>query len=603
MNIVSGFKLEFVSEPTQLFIPHQIQFSKSENEAIGLELDRLLGIGAVTNSQHEKGEFISNIFTRNKSNGKIRVILNLKNLNQFVSYHHFKMEHLPFVLELVHENDYFGSIDLSDAYFSVPVAQEHWKYFKFMWNGVLYAYKVMMFGLSSAPRIFTKICKPILACLRASHAIRCSLYIDDMIVMAHTASALTKNLDIICNLFEDLGFNINYEKSMLSPSNLVKHLGYIIDSSSMTIAIPNEKNVEIREKCKSFSASNSTSIRQGASLIGTLQAYSQGTEWGRLFYRDLDRDKIKALRKSAGNFEALYSLSAETKENLKFWITAENLSPRFFGYRVYHAQIFSDASLTGWGAHLEGVKAGGNWSADESIYHINWLELKACWLGLKSFVSNRRNLNVSVRLDNTCAIHYINNMGGVIESLDHLAKDIWLWCREKSLFITASYIPGSENVIADFASRNIAVNTEWSLKLDIFLELNSRFGPLDCDLFASRLNHKLDKYVSWHPDPNSNFVDAFSQRWTDLGLCYAFPPFNLIGKVLNKVINEKLELILIAPNWPTQHWFSSLVDCLVEEPMLLPCKSDTVCLEHDKKSVHPIWQKLNLICCRLSGRR
>lgn len=603
MSIVSGFKLEFVSKPIQRCIPHQIRFSKDENIAIGVELDRLLDIGAVIHSQHEKGEFISNIFVRSKSSGKIRVILNLKELNRFVCYHHFKMEHLPFVLELVHMNDQFGSIDLSDAYFSVPVAQDHWKYFKFMWNGVLYAYKVMMFGLSPAPRIFTKICKPILASLRASHAIRCSLYIDDMIVMAHSASDLTKNLDLVCNLFQDLGFVINYEKSMLTPSCVVKHLGFIIDSNSMSISIPDEKHLEIRGKCRMFSVPDSISIRQGASLIGTLQAYGQGTEWGRLFYRDMERDKIKALRRNVGNFEAKYCLSEGTRQNLKFWMTTGKPSPRFFGHRSYHTEIFSDASLTGWGAHLGGTKAGGNWSREESTYHINWLELKACWLALKSFASNSRNINIAVRLDNTCAMHYVNNMGGVIESLDHLAKEIWLWCRERNLFITASYIPGSENVIADFASRNINVNTEWSLNGDIFHDINAHFGPLKCDLFASRLNHKLNKYVSWRPDPNSVFVDAFSQSWNTLGLCYAFPPFNLIGKVLNKVFNERLELVIVLPNWPTQHWFPSVLECLVDEPILLPCKPDTVCLEHDKESLHPIWKKLNLICCRLSGKR
>jgi hypothetical protein len=92
---------------------------------------------------------------RQKSNGKIRIILNLKPLNKFIKYEHFKMEHLGFVCDLIQSNDWLGSIDLSDAYFSVPIAREHRKYLKFFRGGKLYMYQVMVSGLTSAPRIFT----------------------------------------------------------------------------------------------------------------------------------------------------------------------------------------------------------------------------------------------------------------------------------------------------------------------------------------------------------------------------------------------------------------------------------------------------------------
>lgn len=56
-----------------------------------------------------------------KKDSTVRVILNLKELNSDVEYHHVKMETLKSALFLVKNNCFFGSIDLTDAYFSVKV--------------------------------------------------------------------------------------------------------------------------------------------------------------------------------------------------------------------------------------------------------------------------------------------------------------------------------------------------------------------------------------------------------------------------------------------------------------------------------------------------
>lgn len=127
--------LEFAEPPYQTHVPRQLVFSKTELAVIDTEIDRLLSIGAICTCGHEEGEFISHIFTRTKSNGKIRIILNLKPLNKFIAYEHFKMEHLDFVCELTQPGDWFASIDLSDAYFSVPIHKSHWKYLKFFLEG------------------------------------------------------------------------------------------------------------------------------------------------------------------------------------------------------------------------------------------------------------------------------------------------------------------------------------------------------------------------------------------------------------------------------------------------------------------------------------
>jgi hypothetical protein len=106
-------------------------------------------------------------------------------------------------------------------------------------------------------------------------------------------------------------------------------------------------------------------------------------------------------------------------------------------------------------------------------------------------------------------------------------------------------------VQADRASRHFNDRTEWELDSKVFNMLCKVFGTPDIDLFASRLNHKVDTYFSWQADPYSVGTDAFLYNWRNYKLCFAFSPFSLqlVLRVLQKTMGDeaKLILILIAP--------------------------------------------------------
>lgn len=161
-----GYSIEFESKPFQRKVPTPINFNKEQFEIIENEVLDLLSKKAISVSNYESGQFISNIFIVEKKNGKYRPVINLKKLNEFIQYHHFKMETLESVLSSVRRNSFFVSIDLKDAYLSVPVNKNHRKYLKFIWNGILYHCNALIFGLASAPRVFTKIMKLVFAYLR-----------------------------------------------------------------------------------------------------------------------------------------------------------------------------------------------------------------------------------------------------------------------------------------------------------------------------------------------------------------------------------------------------------------------------------------------------
>ena len=101
--------------------------------------------------------FFSNIFLRPKKDGSFRPIINLRWLNAFVAYHHFKMETIRTAIQLIRPNCFMASIDLKDAYLSVPIAKEYRIYLRFAWQNKVYEFTCLPFGLECAPRVFTKV--------------------------------------------------------------------------------------------------------------------------------------------------------------------------------------------------------------------------------------------------------------------------------------------------------------------------------------------------------------------------------------------------------------------------------------------------------------
>jgi hypothetical protein len=116
---VSGYCIHFDIQPCQHKIPKEIPFEKEHWQIVDLEMKNLLSKKAIKNSVHENKECISTIFIVPKPNGKFRPVINLKYLNVFVHYDHFKQETFKVVLDILQKNDFLTSIDLQDAYFSV----------------------------------------------------------------------------------------------------------------------------------------------------------------------------------------------------------------------------------------------------------------------------------------------------------------------------------------------------------------------------------------------------------------------------------------------------------------------------------------------------
>jgi len=99
----------------------------------------------------------------------------IKNLNKFIKPPHFKLEDLRAAVNLLSQGDFMGSIDLKDAYFVVPIFEEHKKFLRFKFKGKIFQFSCLPFGLCTSPYVFTKIMKPIVNKLRLRGTINIKL--------------------------------------------------------------------------------------------------------------------------------------------------------------------------------------------------------------------------------------------------------------------------------------------------------------------------------------------------------------------------------------------------------------------------------------------
>ena len=142
-----SLKLEFLGDPPVKHNSYIPQFSEEDESAVDLEIKTLLAKGVITKCEHETDEYISPIFIRQKLDGSCRLILNLKNLDEDMSYIHLKIETLQSVVSLITPGCYLASLDLKDAYYSVPIHPDHTKFLKFIWkiNCISFKYFQMVY--------------------------------------------------------------------------------------------------------------------------------------------------------------------------------------------------------------------------------------------------------------------------------------------------------------------------------------------------------------------------------------------------------------------------------------------------------------------------
>ena len=364
------------------------------------------------------------------------------------------MEGVNTLRHIIRQGDWLAKVDLKDAYFSVALNPAQRKFFCFKWRGKIFQYVSMPFGLGPAPRIFTKILKPIISSLR-KQGLRLVAYLDDILIIGNSRLAALQAVREVINLFESLGFLIQQEKSVTDPAQSLEYIGLVINTVTMSFSLPEKKREKLLGQCSKAYTSKTVSLKELASLLGILNWASQSVEYAPAHFRSLQATYTRQSKLVSGVLSTQLTLPPEAKEDLLWWIKkAEFAKGRHISAGCPTIFICSDASLSGWGAVSDSIKTGGPWTSIDAKRHINELELLAAFNGLKCFASAVSNSTVEINIDNTTAVSYINKIGAAKpNALCTVALEISSWCEERDIELHAVYLPGKFNSIADAESR------------------------------------------------------------------------------------------------------------------------------------------------------
>ena len=133
------------------------------------------------------------------------------------------------------------------------------------------------------------------------------MYLCDLYLQGETYKACLNNISDTFKLLRELGFVIHTEKSLLTPSQTVFSLGFIISSKNMRLPLTDEKK-------------NKIFLRELARILGNIIASFPAVYYRYLHYRHLEKEKLTGLKDRRGNFVGKITLSAKPKAEIEWWI-------------------------------------------------------------------------------------------------------------------------------------------------------------------------------------------------------------------------------------------------------------------------------------------
>ena len=412
-------------------------------QALRQEVEAMLAKGALEIARDPGPGFYSRLFLVEKASGGWRPVIDLSHLNDFVQLTSFKMETDASVLLSVREGDFLASLDLKDAYFQIPIHRSSRKLLRFTSEGTVYQFRALCFGLSTAPQVFTRVFAVVSAWAH-SHGIKLLCYLDDWLVLSSSEREAKQAVQLLLSLCRTLVIVINEKKLDLVPSQTAKYLGMTIDTEAGKV-FPSLARVEkFLTVAESFCTMDAPPAQLWQVILGHLASLERLVPHGRLRMSSLQWH-LKAHWSPESDPPSLpVPLPREVRQNMSWWMVRDHLltgvrfgtpapdlhlltGVRFgtpapdlhlltgvrFGTPAPDLHLYSDASCSGWGAHLLDQHVSGVWSDQEKLLHINLLEMKALFLALalQAFREDVIGHQVAAMCDNSTVVAYVNKQG------------------------------------------------------------------------------------------------------------------------------------------------------------------------------------------------
>ena len=470
----------------------------------------------------------------------------------------------------------------------------------FEWRNRVFLWNVLPFGLSTAPRTFSKITRAVVEHWRRL-GIRVSSYIDDFIFFARTEEEAVRIQAIILGDLERLGFLLNKDKIALVPATTVKYLGFMLHSVDADgkpgcfLSAPAKKLATIRTKAENClhsikAAANAGRLHQFrgrtiASLVGQIVSLREALPPARLATRallaSLTQLPMVSVPSSPGrppvvarDYSASVVLSPLAVAELQFWVHRA-ADWNGMAWRTSHPSriLYTDASSSQWGAVLDEVTffnkvlasttttlAQGHISATERHDSV-YTEATGLLRALVTLNTEIADQVVRHRTDNLSTFYLVKNGGTSSADLNSVALKIWMVCSRLNVDLQSEYV-GKDVIIhvgADLLSRNLG-ESDFMLAPSVWQRLWLGFGPFTADRFACPLTRKCDPFTgsplpfySRVLTPGCTGVDGLAYTWSCNS--YAFPPVNLTFQTLERALASPDPSTVVVCHWPSQPWW------------------------------------------------
>ena len=428
----------------------------------------------------------------------------------------------------------------------------------------------MPFGLNSAPRIFTKLFKPILRLLR-SQGMLLIIYLDDILLIAPTADLCLAQGKFLMKLLQDLGFLVNINKSVLTPNPKDNFSGFSDRLCKYDNFSPRGKTISNNSKRQFIVGSKFGLYSKPVSVCGhvfSIKASAfvlqkNSTVIKQSFKQSWSKQETMLQSENSTKFSGSSELAVVGRRNATLLLSSsvfptsqcENSNQLIFpGLGCNYG-----ACQNSWSLGMGKAVVPHKQERTADLFHCS---------GIFCFPSKRHSCSAVSGQYCCCKLSESRRGDKVTSFVRSRNCNLGMVFTEKDLSFSNSHTRHVHKT-PDSLSRQKLESTEWMLDSSVFCQIVAVYQQPQVDLFASHHNHQLPNYFSWILDPQAMGTDAFSIPWK-FNLYYLFPPFPLIQKCIQKIKQDQTDALLITPVWKSRPWYPLLLEMLMDLPALLP---------------------------------
>ena len=401
------------------------------------------------------------------------------------------------------------------------------------------------------------------------HHVLLTYVIDDALLAASSKGHCTFVVKTLVLLLTAQGFYLSWDKCQFVPVQHGKFLGLIVDSRACKMFVPADKKLYIHETVDGMLSARHYTNRQLASVAGMLMSIAPAVSMAPLYLR-------KLYQSMGGNMDEETGNAALAREDLQYW--HDNLDLADGKSWLKHTSLIhvcGDASKVGYGAFTPNgeLYPAVCFNPEEiRLMSVNKLssvfcEVKIVRLAVEAVVRKLGSDIVGGKVivytgDCLPAIQSLPKMKGTVDVFPEVrqlyrfvaAYDVhldYIWeSRESDLMLHADMLSRLEDSSEIFLLRVV-------FKRVCLREINGViWGWPTLDVFAgdAKNQHVMSRYYILFHSPRALGANAMYQNWQHdacrhglPGMLWVFPPFPLVGAVVNKLLFEQVDTILILP--------------------------------------------------------